>query len=67
MNSSSVPTIAVHPRSASRSVCALSICRGEASTGAPSSQVRSAVTMTVPSCHGTRRSVVMSGTSTKSP
>jgi len=67
MNSSSVPAIAVQPRSASLAVCAARICRGEASTGAPSSQVRSAITRTVPSCQGIRRSVLMSGAITKSP
>ena len=67
MNSSSVPAIAVHPRDASRAVCAARICRGEATTGAPSSQVRSAITRTEPSCQGSRRRVDMSGAMTKSP
>ena len=67
MNSSSVPAIAVQPRDASRAVCAARICRGEATTGAPSSQVRSAITRTEPGCHGSWRSVSMSGAMTKSP
>ena len=67
MNSSSVPASAIQPREASRSICAARICRGEAITGAPSCQVRSAITRAEPSCHGSRRSVAMSGTMTKSP
>ncbi len=67
MNSSSVPAVALQPRSASRPSWRRRIWRGEASTSEPSSQARSAISITVPSCHGTGRSVSMSGTITKSP
>ena len=67
MNSSSVPALAVHPCSVRRASCRRRICRGEATTSEPSSQARSHRHMAVPSCHGTGRSVLMSGLSTKSP
>ena len=55
------------PWSASRAVCLASTCRGEATTGLPSSQRRSASTITVPGFQGTGRSVDRSGCITKSP
>ena len=67
MNSSSVPAVALQPRSASRASWRRRIWRGEATTSDPSSQPRSAITSTVPSCHGTGRRVSMSGFITKSP
>ncbi len=67
MNSSSVPTMACQPRSASRSTWAFRICLGEATTGAPSCQPRSASTSAVFSYQGILRRVSMSGVSTKSP
>ena len=67
MNSSSVPAVALQPRSASRASWRRRIWRGDATTSEPSSQARSAITSTVPSCHGIGRSVSMSGFITKSP
>ena len=67
MNSSSVAASAFQPRPVRRSICALRICRGEATTGEWSCYSRSAGSSAVPGSHGVRRSVVMSGTITKSP
>ena len=67
MNSSSVPAYASSPRSASRSIWRRRIWRGEATTGLWSGHARSASTSAVPSCHGTRISVSMSGFISKSP
>src|SRR5215217_7060077 len=52
-NSSSVPTQLSRPRSERRSSWRLRTCRGEATTGEPSSHTRSHVTSAVPSCQGT--------------
>ncbi len=67
MNSSSVPALALQPRSASRASWRRRICRGDATTSVPSSHATSARQMAVPSCQGTVRSVAMSGTSSMSP
>ena len=47
MNSSSVPAVAIQPRSASRSSWRRRIWRGEATTSRPSSQPRSAISSAV--------------------
>ncbi len=67
MNSSSEPAYAASLRSASRSIWRRRICRGEAGTGEPSNQVRSASTSALCGCHGIRRIVLRSGTMAKSP
>ena len=67
MNSSSVPALAVHPRSPRRAIWRRRIWRGEATTSLPSSHWTSARHSTVPSCQGTSRSVERSGRMTKSP
>ena len=67
MNSSSVPAFALQPRSASRASWRRRIWRGEATTSLPSSHATSDRQITVPSCHGTGRSVSRSGTSIMSP
>ncbi len=61
MNSSSVPALALQPRSARRASWRRRIWRGEATTSAPSSHATSARHITVPSCQGTGRSVPRSG------
>src|SRR5215217_1789361 len=65
-NSSSVPTQLSRPRSERRSSWRLRTCRGEATTGEPSSHTRSHVTSAVPSCQGTYLKVSRSGLKTKS-
>ena len=67
MNSSSVPALAVSPRSASRASWRRRIWRGEATTSLPSSHWRSAITSTVAGCQGIGRSVSKSGFISKSP
>jgi hypothetical protein len=67
MNSSSVPTSATIPASASRASWARRTWRGEATTGEPSAHATSACTIALPSCHGIRRNVSRSGAITKSP
>ena len=67
MNSSSVPALALQPRSARRASWRRRIWRGEATTSLPSSQATSARQIAVPSCQGTGRSVSRSGTSSMSP
>src|ERR1019366_79367 len=54
------------PGSPSRASWRLRIWRGEATTSEPSSQATSARHITVPSCHGTGRSMSRSGTSSMS-
>ena len=61
MNSSSVPALALQPRSASRASWRRRIWRGEATTSVPSSHATSARHIAVPSCQGTGRSVVEVG------
>ena len=67
MNSSSLPALAVQPRSASRASCLRRTWRGEATTSLPSCHCRSTRHSAVPSCHGTTVSVSRSGAITKSP
>ena len=67
MNSSSVPALAVNPVSFSRASWRRRIWRGEATTSRPSSHSRSAISITVPGCHGTGQSVSRSGFIWKSP
>ncbi len=66
-NSSSVPAFALQPCSARRASWWRRIWRGEARTSEPSGQATSARHTTVPSCHGTGRSVSRSGSSRMSP
>jgi hypothetical protein len=61
MNSSSVPALALHPRSASRPSWRRRICRGDATTSEPSSQARPHGTIAVPWSHGTERRVHVHG------